>query len=83
MLGYDTETEQCAHGLRATFSTLSHHEHDQEDNKLWDSDVAELCLAHLNDSGVKSIYKKHGPLALIRPRAKLFQHWAEWCVLVG
>ena len=28
-------------------------------------------------STVKAIYKRHGPLALIGPRKKLMQHWAD------
>jgi hypothetical protein len=57
--------------------TLSHQEVDCDDNKLWDSDVVELCLAHLDEESVKAIYNKVGPLALIGPRSKLMQHWAD------
>ncbi len=76
--GYDTSSEHCAHGFRSTFSTLCHQEVDRDDNKLWDSDVVELCLAHLDEESVKAIYNKVGPLALIGPRTKLMQHWADW-----
>jgi hypothetical protein len=54
-----------------------HQEVDPEDNKLWDSDVVELCLAHLDEDSVKAIYNNVGPLALIGPRTKLMQHWAD------
>jgi integrase len=77
VIGYDTATEHCAHGFRSTFSTLCHQEVDRDDNKLWDSDVVELCLAHRDEDSVKAIYNKVGPLALIGPRAKLMQHWAD------
>jgi integrase len=77
VIGYDTATEHCAHGFRSTFSTLCHHQVDRDDNKLWDSDVVELCLAHLDEESVKAIYNKMGPLALIGPRTKLMQHWAD------
>ncbi|WP_027556279.1 hypothetical protein [Bradyrhizobium sp. Cp5.3] len=50
-------------GFRTTFSTLSHHE-DIKDAKAWDGDVVELQLAHLDNSTVEGLYKKHGPLAL-------------------
>ena len=75
-LGVDTKTEHCAHGFRTTFSTLCHHEEHKE-AKAWDGDVIELQLAHLESSTVKAIYKRHGPLALIGPRTKLMQHWAD------
>jgi integrase len=75
-LGIDTKGEHCAHGFRTTFSTLCHHEEHKE-AKSWDGDVIELQLAHLESSTVKAIYKRHGPLALIGPRTKLMQHWAD------
>src|SRR5580693_4608401 len=76
LLGIDTKTDHCAHGFRTTFSTLSHHE-EIEDAKAWDGDVVELQLAHLDNSTVEGLYKKHGPLALIGSRTKLMQHWAD------
>jgi integrase len=77
VIGYDTAAEHCAHGFRSTFSTLCHQEVDRDDNKMWDSDVVELCLAHLDEESVKAIYNRVGPLALIGPRTKLIQHWAD------
>jgi integrase len=77
LIGYDTAAEHCTHGFRSTFSTLCHQEVDRDDNKLWDSDVVELCLAHLDKESVKAIYNKIGPLALIGPRTKLMQHWGD------
>jgi hypothetical protein len=44
---------------------------------MWDSDVIELQLAHLDESSVKAIYNRTGPLSLIGARAKLLQHWAD------
>jgi len=76
-LGYDTSTEHCAHGFRTTFSTLCNGECDREENKMWDGDVIELQLAHLDESSVKAIYNRTGPLSLIGPRTKLMQHWAD------
>ena len=69
LLGIDTKTDHCAHGFRTTFSTLSHHE-EIKDAKAWDGDVVELQLAHLDNSTVEGLYKKHGPLALIGSRTK-------------
>jgi len=76
-LGYDTATEHCAHGFRTTFSTLCNAECDRDENKLWDSDMIELQLAHLDESSVKAVYNRTGPLSLIGARAKLMQHWAD------
>ncbi|WP_440641457.1 tyrosine-type recombinase/integrase [Bradyrhizobium sp. PUT101] len=75
-LGIDTKTEHCAHGFRTTFSTLCHHEETNEAN-VWDGDVIELRLAHLESDSVKATYKRHGPLALIGSRTRLMQHWAD------
>jgi integrase len=76
-LGYDTGEQHCAHGFRTTFSTLSNAECDREENKMWDGDLIELQLAHLDESSVKAIYNRTGPLSLIGARAKLLQHWAD------
>ena len=76
-LGYDTTKQHCAHGFRTTFSTLSNGECDREENKMWDGDVIELQLAHLDQSSVKAIYNRTGPLSLIGSRTKLLQHWAD------
>jgi hypothetical protein len=48
---------------------LSHHE-EIKDARAWDGDVVELQRAHLNNSTVEGLYKKHGPLALIGSRTK-------------
>ena len=41
--------------------------------KRADGDVVELQPAHLDNSTVEGLYKKHGPLALIGSRTKLMQ----------
>jgi integrase len=76
-LGFNTETEHCGHGFRSTFSTLLNQETDKDGNKLWDGDVIELQLAHLDSSSVKAVYNRQGPMSLFVPRAKLLQHWAD------
>lgn len=76
-LGYDTAVQHCAHGFRTTFSTLCNGEVDRDENKLWDGDVIELQLAHLDESSVKAVYNRTGALSLIGARAKLLQHWAD------
>ena len=69
LLGIDTKTDHCAHGFRTTFSTLSHHE-EIKDAKAWDGDVIELQLAHLDNSTVEGLYKKHGPRRKRKPGPK-------------
>lgn len=76
-LGYNTAEQHCAHGFRTVFSTLSNAELDRDENKMWDSDVIELQLAHLDENSVKAIYNRTGALSLIGARAKLLQHWAD------
>jgi integrase len=76
-LGIDTGREHCAHGFRTTFSTLMNAETDAEGNKRWDADVIELQLAHLDESSVKAVYNRTGPMSLYAPRARLLQHWAD------
>jgi integrase len=76
-LGFDTASQHCAHGFRSTFSTLCNAEEDRDDNKMWDGDLIELQLAHLDESSVRAVYNRIGPLALIGARAKLMQHWAD------
>jgi integrase len=76
-LKYDTARDHCAHGFRSTFSTLLNRECDKNDNKLWDSDLIELQLAHIEEASVKAIYNRTGPTSLIGARAKMMQHWAD------
>jgi len=76
-LGYDTKTEHCPHGYRTTFSTLLNGECDMNDVKLWDGDLIELQLAHVEEASVKAIYNRVGALSLIGARAKMMQHWAD------
>jgi hypothetical protein len=50
---------------------------DGNDVKKWDSDVIELQLAHLDESTVKAVYNRTGPLSLIAARGRALQHWAD------
>jgi len=45
--------------------------------QLWDSDLIELQLAHLDERPVKAIYNRTAPSLLIGARAKMVQHWAN------
>jgi integrase len=66
-LGYDTATEMCAHGFRATASSLLHelgHDHA----------VIELQLAHKNTDKVAAAYNRSERLA---DRTKLMQKWSD------
>lgn len=67
-LGYDTQTEMCAHGFRAVFSSLA--------NSLgWNADVIEAQLAHQDENKVRRIYNRADHLAA---RKKLMQKWADY-----
>lgn len=66
-LGYDTKTEMCAHGFRATASSLLHeggHDHA----------VIELQLAHKNTDKVAAAYNRSERLV---DRVKLMQAWSD------
>jgi len=66
-LGYDTKTEMCAHGFRATASSLLHeggHDHA----------VIELQLAHKNTDKVAAAYNRSDRLL---DRVKLMQVWSD------
>ena len=76
-LGIDTGAVHCAHGFRTTFSTMLNAEVDAEGNKRWDADVIELQLAHLDESSVKAVYNRTGPMSLYAPRSRVLQHWAD------
>jgi integrase len=76
-LGYCTTTQHTAHGFRSTFSTLLNQETDREGNKVWDGEVIELALAHLDSASVRAIYNRQGSMSMFVARAKLMQHWAD------
>lgn len=67
-LGYDTQTEMCAHGFRVVFSSLA--------NGLgWNADVIEAQLAHQDENKVRRIYNRADHLTA---RHKLMQKWADY-----
>lgn len=66
-LGYDTQSEMCAHGFRAMASSLLH-----EQGK--DHAVIELQLAHKNTDKVAAAYNRSERLA---DRTKLMQFWSD------
>ncbi|MDQ6955202.1 MAG: site-specific integrase [Mariprofundaceae bacterium] len=67
-LGYDTKTEQCAHGFRGTASTLLH-------ELGFDTDVIERQLAHKEGNAIKAAYNhaRHLP-----ERTAMMQQWADY-----
>jgi integrase len=86
-LGFDTagENGHCAHGFRSTFSTLLNRETkmvlDAEGNKkavkVWDRDLIELQLAHVDRSSVRGIYNRVDSHDMLEPRATMMQAWAD------
>jgi integrase len=67
-IGYDTQTQHCAHGFRSSASSLLH-----ELGKP--SQVIELCLAHSDTNQVRAIYNRSERLA---ERRELMQAWADY-----
>jgi len=67
-MGYNTATEQCAHGFRGTASTLLR-------SLQWSHDVIEIQLAHKTGSDVSRSYNhyKHLP-----ERGKMMQAWGDY-----
>jgi integrase len=86
-LGFDTAGPDghCAHGFRSTFSTLLNRETktviDAEGNKravkVWDRDLIELQLAHVDRSSVRGIYNRVDSHSMLEPRATMMQAWAD------
>jgi integrase len=65
-MGYNTQTQHCAHGFRSTASTLLH-------QNAFDHDVIETQLAHKRP-GVSGIYNRSH---LLEQRRDLMQSWAD------
>jgi integrase len=76
-LDIDTGKQHCAHGFRSTFSTTLNAETDSNHDKVWDRDLIELQLAHLDTTSVRAVYDRNGPMALYAARAKMMQAWAD------
>ncbi|HLH95460.1 MAG TPA: integrase arm-type DNA-binding domain-containing protein [Xanthobacteraceae bacterium] len=74
ILGYDTQTEHCAHGFRTTASTLLNEERGPDGKPKWHPDVIELQLAHVDANNSRAAYNR----AQYWPdRVRLMQHWAD------
>lgn len=65
------------HGFRATFSTIAH---ERQDEHGQNSDVIELCLAHVEGNKVKDAYNHAKNL---KARAKLMQWWSDYLDNLG
>jgi len=67
-IGYDTKTEQCAHGFRGTASTMLH-------EQGFPSDIIERQLAHKEGNAIKAAYNhaRHLP-----ERTSMMQAWADY-----
>lgn len=67
-IGYDTKTQQCAHGFRSTASTLLH-------ELGFPAEVIELQLAHAQRSQVAAAYNRSTRL---QERRVMMQSWANY-----
>lgn len=65
------------HGFRATFSTVAN---ENIDKHGCNSDVIELCLAHVESNKVKEAYNHAKNL---KARAKLMQWWSDYLDSLG
>lgn len=65
-LGYHSRA--TVHGLRSTFSTIAH-------EREWNTDWIELCLAHVDNNGVRASYNS---AKYLRQRRDLLQWWADF-----
>ena len=70
-LGFSNEMI-TPHGFRATFSTICH---ERQDEHGQNSDVIELCLAHVEKNKVKDAYNHAKNL---KQRAALMQWWSDF-----
>lgn len=75
-LGFSNEMI-TPHGFRATFSTICH---ERQDEHGQNSDVIELCLAHVEKNKVKDAYNHAKNL---KARAKLMQWWSDYLDSLG
>ena len=69
-LGYDTQSEQSAHGFRSSFSTMSH------GSGLFRPEVVEVQLAHKHGDEVRLAYDRGD---FLEERRKLMTWWAGQC----
>lgn len=69
-LGYDTQTEQTAHGFRSSFSTMAH------GSGLFRPEVVEVQLAHKHGDAVRLAYDRGD---FLDERRKLMTWWAGQC----
>jgi integrase len=67
-MGYDTQTQHCAHGFRSTASTILNEE------MQFNKDLIEAQLAHGDEDKVRGAYNRAEWLDL---RFKMMQHWAD------
>ena len=74
IMGYDAQNQHCAHGFRATASTLLNEERGADGKPAWHPDIIELQLAHVDGDNIRATYNR----AQYWPdRVRLMQHWAE------
>lgn len=69
-LGYDTQSEQSAHGFRSSFSTMAH------GSGLFRAEVVEVQLAHKHGDATRLAYDRGD---FLEERRKLMAWWADRC----
>ena len=69
-IGYDTQSDQSAHGFRSSFSTMAH------GSGLFRPEVVEIQLAHKHGDAVRLAYDRGD---FLEERRKLMTWWANEC----
>ena len=69
-MGYDTQSDQSAHGFRSSFSTMAH------GSGLFRPEVVEVQLAHKHGDAVRLAYDRGD---FLEERRKMMTWWADEC----
>lgn len=69
-MGYDTQSDQSAHGFRSSFSTMAH------GSGLFRPEVVEVQLAHKHGDAVRLAYDRGD---FLEERRKMMAWWADEC----
>ena len=75
-MGYDNDT-MTPHGFRSMASTMLNRALDKEGRRLWDKDLIEQQLAHV-DGTVRGDYNRADSQDAIQQRRVMLQYWADY-----
>ncbi len=75
-LGYDNHT-MTPHGFRSMASTMLNRALDKNGRRLWDKDLIEQQLAHV-DGTIRGDYNRSDSVDAIQQRKAMLQYWADY-----